>query len=423
MAASLTLRQARRIALAAQSLHRERPTGLVSARAVGRTFDRLQLLQIDSVNVVTRAHYLPLFSRLGNYDIEILHRFAGKAPRRMVEYWAHEASYIRPVHFNDLRVWQKRKWVGAAAMDPEIRDDLSERIMQALASSRPLSARAVADRIGHAETRSTTQWGWNWNAAKRVLEDLFERGDISAAGRNAQFERLYALTGTVMPKGIDPSTRPEKHDAMVRLIDAAATAHGVGTLKCFADYFRIPVQPAAAALRQLVAEGRVEEVSVDGWQGPHYLHTEALRPRTATGRALLGPFDSLVFERRRLERLFHFRYRIEIYTPAAQRRYGYYVLPFLLRESLCARVDLKADRSAGLLLVKGAFSEADAPVDTAVELAKELELMSCWLGLEGVLVEDRGDLAGPLKNLLAGHRRNSLVRPAGTKAEVDTSLP
>jgi uncharacterized protein YcaQ len=390
---------------------------------VGRTFDRLQLLQIDSVNVLTRAHYLPLFSRLGNYDVEILHRFAGKAPRRMVEYWAHEASYIRPDHFNDLRVWQKRKWVGASAMDPDTRDDLSERIMQALASSRPLSARAVAERIGHAETRSTAQWGWNWNAAKRVLEDLFERGDVSAAGRNAQFERLYALTGQVMPKGVDPSERPEKDDAMVRLIDAAATAHGIGTLKCFADYFRIPVQPAAAALQQLLAEGRVEEVAVDGWQGPHYLHTEALRPRAARGRALLGPFDSLVFERRRLERLFHFHYRIEIYTPAAQRRYGYYVLPFLLRESLCARVDLKADRSAGLLLVKGAFGEADAPADTAVELAAELELMSRWLGLDGVRVEDRGDLAGPLKILLSGQRRRSLVRPAGTKAEVDTSLP
>ncbi|MFD1213587.1 winged helix-turn-helix domain-containing protein [Arthrobacter sp. GCM10027362] len=405
MTARLTLSQARRIALAAQGLAKERPARPATARQVGRTFARLQLLQIDSVNVLVRAHYLPFFSRLGPYDIGIVDRLAHRAPRRMVEYWAHEASYVRPGHFADLRVWQRRKWVGAAGLDPQLRQDLTERILQTLGSSRPLTARAVAARIGHAEEIARVDWGWNWNAAKRVLEDLFEQGVISAAGRTAQFERLYAPTAKVLPAGLDPLRRPDRDEAMLRLVEAAASAHGIGSARCLADYFRVPVKAAAQASAVLAGRGVLEEVEVQGWPGPLYLHPAAARLRRAMGRALLSPFDSLVFERRRLQQLFDFHYRIEIYTPADKRRFGYYVLPFLLGERICARVDLKADRAAGLLLVRGAYAEPQAPAETAVELAHELGLLAGWLGLGGVAVEDRGALAPALAGALGERLR------------------
>ncbi|MGW6174620.1 winged helix-turn-helix domain-containing protein [Arthrobacter sp. NPDC055138] len=415
MTARISLVQARRIALAAQGLAKERPTGLVTARQVGRTFDRLRLLQIDSVNVLVRSHYLPFFSRLGGYDVDILHRLAGKAPRRMIEYWAHEASYIKPEDFADLRQWQRRRWVGAAGMDPDVVRDLSARILDALATSRGLTARAVADRIGHEETRAKTDWGWNWNAVKRVLEALFEQGLVSAAARTPQFERLYTLTDRVLPAPHDAGHRPHPEEAMLRLTEAAARAHGIGTVKCFADYFRVPARAAAGAVRALEAAGTLERVEVDGWKGEVYLHAGAARPRRATGRALLSPFDSLVFERQRVERLFDFRYRIEIYTPAAKRTYGYYVLPFLLGDRLCARVDLKADRPAGRLVVRSAHSEVDAPPGTAAELAAELAAMAGWLALDRVAVEDRGDLA-------AGLAREVAKRAQGTKTVRGTSL-
>jgi len=421
--ATLSLKQARRIALAAQGLDKVRPAAPVSSRAVGRTFARLQLVQIDSVNVLARSHYLPFFSRLGNYDRSILERLSGVHPRRMMEYWAHEASFIRPEHFEDLRLWQKRKWVGAHAMDPEERADVAGRILSELAAGPPLTAAELTVRLGHVETRSTDNWGWNWNTVKRVLEDLFEEGTVTAASRTGSFERRYTLTSRVLPStavaaaggpanGGPASAGPENAEqgrgrpdagaAMLRLIDAAAQAHGIGTLRCFADYFRTPQRAAAEALADLVDAGRLEPVTVAGWDRPVYRHVEARLPRTATGRALLSPFDSLVFERRRLEELFGFHYRLEIYTPEPKRRFGYYVLPFLLRDGIVARVDLKADRAAGSLLVRGSFAEPDALGDTAVELAAELQLMAEWLELDRIIVAPVGDLAPALAQAVAG---------------------
>jgi uncharacterized protein len=395
--ATLSLDQARRIALAAQGLDKGRPTAPVTARAVGRTFARIQLVQIDSVNVVSRSHFLPFFSRLGNYDRAILPRMSAVHPRRMVEYWAHEASYIRPEHYADLLLWQKRSWVGASRMDPGLRAEISERILDALARSRPLTAAELTARIGHVEEKQSANWGWNWNSVKRVLEHLFEEGLVSAASRTEQFERRYTLTARVLPdvpvwdiSGADPA------EAMQRLIDAAAQAHGIGTVRCFADYFRTPLKAAAAAVEDLVQRGRLEPVTVQGWNREVFRHVEARLPRRATGRALLSPFDSLVFERRRLEELFDFHYRIEIYTPVHKRRYGYYVLPFLLRDRIVARVDLKADRQGGKLLARSSYAEPDAPPDTAVELAAELRLMAGWLGLPAVEVFPVGNLAGSL---------------------------
>lgn len=405
MGASLSLSQARRIALAAQGLDKERPTGPVSSRAVGRTFARLQLVQIDSVNVVARSHYLPFFSRLGNYDRAILARMAATHPRRMMEYWAHEASFIRPEHFADLLLWQRRKWVGAAGMDPATRSGLESRIVDVLETGPPLTASQLTAAIGHMEERKRDNWGWNWNGVKRVLEHLFEEGAVTAASRTAQFERRYTLTSRVLPtqsgNGALPDRRDDPEAAMVRLIEAAAQAHGIGSVRCFADYFRTPVKAADEAVRDLVDQGRLEPVTVTGWNRPLFRHVDARMPRKATGRALLSPFDSLVFERRRLEELFGFHYRIEIYTPQEKRKFGYYVLPFLLRDSIVARVDLKADRAGSRLLVRAAWAETSAPEDTAVELAAELQLLAAWLELDDVVVEPFGDLSPALAGALA----------------------
>ncbi len=402
MHASLSLKQARRIALAAQGLDKVRPAAPVSARAVGRTFARLHLVQIDSVNVLSRSHYLPFFSRLGNYDRSILHRMAGTHPRRMMEYWAHEASDIRPEHFRDLVQWQSRKWVGAHDMDPELRGEVAQRVLAALSAGRPLTAAELTARLGHIEDRSKDNWGWNWNAVKRVLEHLFEEGLVSAASRTESFERRYTLTARILAAAPDAAVPGDAAAAMVRLIDAAAQAHGIGTLRCFADYFRTPQRAAAIAVEQLVDAGRLEPVTVAGWNRPLYRHADAVLPRAATGRALLSPFDSLVFERRRLEELFGFHYRIEIYTPEAKRRYGYYVLPFLLRDGIVARVDLKADRASGSLLARASHAEPGAPADTALELAEELQLMAEWLELDRIVVAPVGDLAPALGQAVAG---------------------
>jgi uncharacterized protein len=396
LSATLSLDQARRIALAAQGLHKGRPTGPVTARAVGRTFARLQLVQIDSVNVLVRSHFLPFYSRLGNYDRDILQRMSAKHPRRMLEYWAHEASYIRPEHYPDLLPWQKRSWVGASRLDPGLRDDVAARILAVLARSRPMTASELTAHIGHVEEKQTINWGWNWNAVKRVLEHLFEEGLVSAASRTGQFERRYTLTSKVLPFPAAAAGETDPTAALQRLTEAAARAHGIGSIRCFADYFRTPVKATALAVANLVEQGRLEPVSVAGWGREVYRHAEAALPRRATGRALLSPFDSLVFERRRLLELFGFHYRIEIYTPEPKRRFGYYVLPFLLRDRIVARVDLKADRAAGRLLVRSAFAEPDAPADTAVELAAELMLMGQWLGLPDVEVGPAGDLAARL---------------------------
>ncbi len=409
MSPTLSPSQARRVALKAQGLANVRPTQTVTSREVGRTFAQIQLVQIDSVNVLSRSHYLPFYSRLGNYDTSIVNSLAGSAPRKMMEYWAHEASMVRPVHFNDLRQWQNRRWVGSSAMDANLREKLEHDILALLAHSRPMTAREITARIGHEETVCKEDWGWNWSAVKRTLEGLFEQGIVGAAARNEQFERKYTLIQKVLPPQERSLWTPgqkmaegEKQQALTRLTAAAARAHGIGSVRCFADYFRMPAKETAIAVADLVDSGELELVNVSGWPEPTYLHASATTPRQAVGQALLSPFDSLVFERRRLQQLFNFHYRLEIYTPEQKRKFGYYVLPFLLGENIVARVDLKADRKNGVLLVRGAFAEAGAPQETASALASELGLMARWLGLGDVVVLDHGDLAAKL----AGQAKN-----------------
>lgn len=397
MARNLSLSQARRIALAAQGLHRDRPTAPVTIGAVGRTFNNLKLLQIDSVNVLVRAQYLPIFSRLGPYDPALLDSLGVRKPRKVIEYWAHEASLINADYFADLVPWQRRRWVGSAENLDDSARELSERIYGLLLSCKPLSARDVSNALGHENTKETSHWGWNWSEVKRVLEAMFADGVIGTQGRNKQFERLYTIHEHVGLENRALHLTADPVQGMERLLLASLEAHGIGSAHCLADYFRLPIKQSNGVLEQLVNRTILEPVTVGDLKEQFFIFPETKIPRQASGRALLSPFDSLVFNRKRLEKLFNFSYRLEIYTPSEKRVFGYYVLPFLLGEQLVARVDVKADRENGTLLVRGAYAEPHAPVETAQELAAELELMALWLNLEKVRVSPRGNLAAALE--------------------------
>ena len=406
----LSLAQARRVALRAQGLDRPRPQlgGPPTMRHLAQVVARLGLLQIDSVNVVARAHLVPAFSRIGPYDTALLARASGQAPRRLVEYWAHEASFIPPETYRLLgwrqRAWRERAW-GMTTSVLRTHPLLVDEIRTLVAERGPVTAREVHAEYAAEHPQGRTDWGWNWTVSKRALELLFFMGEVTSAGRNAAFERRYDLTSRVLPAAVVAGPEPSDDDAVRALVEIGARAHGVGTVGCFADYFRIKAAPARRAVHELVEEGVLVPVTVDGWARPTYLHRDAPIPRSATGSALLSPFDPLVFERRRLEELFGTRYRIEIYTPAHQRVHGYYVLPFLHGDRIAARVDLKADRRSGVLLVQAAHAEPAGPEargrgsDGVVDaLAAELRLMAAWLGLNDVVAGPtaHGDLLGPL---------------------------
>lgn len=396
----LTVLQARRIALAAQGFTRSRPglAGTVTARHVGRVIDRLGFFQIDSVNVLARAQYMPLYSRLGAYDIEILHRAAGRSPRRLFEYWAHEAALV------DVRLWQAfqfrmesgaRMWGGMIRIAQE-NPELVEWVLKEVRENGPLTAREIE----HDVPRRRDQWGWNWSEVKAALEYLFYKGQVTAARRNASFERVYDLPERVIPAAELAAAPMDAAEAHRVLVGHAAQALGVGTAQCLRDYFRMDPGLTKAAIEDLVDTGELEPATIAGWKRPAFLHRDAVLPRRVDARALLSPFDPLVFERTRAEKLFDFRYRIEIYVPAERRVHGYYVLPFLLGDRLVARVDLKADRAAGTLIVHGAWAETHAPARTAVELAAELRHLADWLGLPSISTPDKGDLAGELTSAL-----------------------
>ncbi|HWS58558.1 MAG TPA: crosslink repair DNA glycosylase YcaQ family protein [Actinotalea sp.] len=363
--------------------------------------DRLGLLQIDSVNVLARAHLLPTFSRVGPYDPALLDRAAGTSPRRLVETWAHEASFVPPETYR-LQGWRQRAYLdhawGTIREVPLRHAAVVDEIRHLVAEQGPITAREVHTRYEAEHPRTREAWGWNWTVAKRVLEFLFFTGEVTAASRTAAFERRYDLTSRVLPDRVLARPEPDEADAVRALVEIAARAHGIGTVTCLADYFRLRTAPARVAVAELVEEGVLAPVTVRGWSRQAYLHRDARVPRRATGRALLSPFDPVVFERRRLEELFGTRYRIEIYVPAHLRVHGYYVLPFLLGEQIVARVDLKADRRAGVLRVQSAHGEPAAPAHTAAELVAELRLLARWLGLDEVALAPQagGDLVARL---------------------------
>ena len=393
---SLTLDEVRRLALAAQGFGGpplDRPPDVRALRA--RVIARVGLLQIDSVNVLQRAHYLPAFSRLGAYDVASLDRLSHRAPRRLFEYWAHEASLV-PVELHPLLRWRMERveqegW-GSMRRVAERRPDLLGALLGDLRDRGPLTARQLAH---HDEPSGPKGPWWDWSDVKAALEYLFFTGAVTSA-RRVRFERVYDLPERVLPANVVAAPTPGPEEAQRELLRVAAGAMGVATEQDLRDYFRLPAADARPRVAELVEDGALVPVAVEGWRGPAYLDPGARIPRKVEARALVGPFDSLIWHRPRTERLFGFRYRLEIYVPRPRRVHGYYVLPFLLGDRLVARVDLKSDRKAGALLVQNAHPEPGAPAATAPALAAELRRMAGWLGLEDVAVPAGGPLAAQL---------------------------
>ncbi len=396
----LTRSQARRIALAAQGFA-DTPHSTPTMRTFDRTLRRTGVLQVDSVNVLARAHLMPLYSRMGPYDTDLLRRASEQGPRRAVEYWAHVQA-LMPVDLWPAMAFRRAQYAHSGAdWGIEPGSDLDARVLAAVAERGPVTARALEEEFATGP-RTKEHWGWNWSLARRALDWLYRTGQVAVAGRNGAFEVLYDVTERVLPAEVLARPALDTAEAGRELVRRAARSHGIATEACLADYYRIRRSPGAevpdarTAVAELVEAGELEPVRVQGWDKPAYRHHEARLPRRIPGRTLLSPFDPVVWERDRTEALFDFHYRIEIYTPAAQRRFGYYVLPFLLGEELVARVDLKADRRTGRLLVQGAFAEPGAPSGTGAELAAELRRLAGWLDVPDVVVQPHGDLAPAL---------------------------
>jgi uncharacterized protein YcaQ len=400
-AGSLSLRQARRVALAAQGFTDRVPGGALDVRHLRRVLRRVNLLQMDSVNVLQRAHYLPLYSRLGPYPTSLLDRSAYRSPRQLFEYWGHEASLI-PVELQPLMRWRMAAahtsaWGGMRRIAVE-QPELVAWVLDEVRSRGPITAA----QIEHDAPRATGNWGWNWSEVKRALEWLFWSGEVTAADRTTSFARRYDLPERVLPAAVLAVPTPPPADAFRALVELAGRALGVAAEPELRDYFRLPLAGARLAVAELVDAGVLLPVTVQGWRRPAYLHRDARVPRRVDGATLISPFDPLIWQRARTERLFEMTYRIEIYVPAAQRTYGYYVLPLLMGDRFAARVDLKADRKAGILQVPSAWIEPGAEQGaTAEALAAELRRLAGWLGLSAVAAPERGDLAGPLARALA----------------------
>lgn len=395
---------ARRTALAAQGFTAPPVGGAANRRHLQRVLARTKLLQLDSVNVAVRAHYMPLYSRLGAYPTELVDDAAwthsSRRPRLLVEYWAHEASLI-PVEDWPLLRWRMREYGGSwRKRYRQLEDEspgLIDDVLAAVKDIGPVGAGKLERELGGGQRQGRGPW-WNRTDTKRACELLFATGELTTGTRTG-FERLYDLPERVLPAKV-LAQDPDEVEAIRTLVERSADALGVATESDLRDYYRLSPSASRTAVAELVEAGTLEPVSVDGWKQPAYRHAVARTPRAVTGRALLCPFDPLIWERSRAERLFGFRYRIEIYVPQPKRVYGYYVFPFLLNGQLVARVDLKADRAAGVLRVPGAFGEPGSDVGAVVpELASALRDMAQWLGLDDVHMGERGDLAGPLRML------------------------
>lgn len=397
--ATLTTAQARRVAVAAQGFHEPRPRGPVTRAHLRRLISRIQVLQLDSVSVAVRAHYAPVFSRLGPYGRDVLDRAAwahsARSPRLLVEYWAHEAALMAVEDWPLLR-WRMREYTHGRWGTEIVKKNpkLAEDIVAAVAELGPSTAGQIEAHL-EAEPRGRKGPWWDRSETKWVAEALFAAGVLTTATR-VGFARHYDLAENVLPPEV--LAREVGEDEAIReLTLRAASALGVGTEADIRDYFRLGAKQVKPAIAKLVADGELEPVDIDGT--PAYLRAGQIVPRRDRGTALLCPFDPLIFFRPRVERLFGFHYRIEIYTPAPKRQFGYYVWPFLLDGELVGRVDLK--RTDAALQVLGAYTEDGQDRSrVATALAAELTSMAGWLGVDAVEVGDRGDLAGPLGSVL-----------------------
>jgi uncharacterized protein YcaQ len=383
----LTLKQARRVALVAQGFNGRQPPAMFKSSHVTQLIERLGVLQIDSVNALVRSHYLPLYSRLGNYPQTLLDQAAWSQgrQRKLFEYWGHEASLL-PVELYPLMRWRmQRASQGEGIYQQLARFGREEqptiaRVLQAVRDQGALGAGSLSTRQERAGP-----W-WDWSAEKHALEWLFAAGEVTVSGRRG-FERLYDLPERVLPSAIINHPHISEADAQRGLLLRAVTALGVGTEKDIRDYFRQDPAPAKAGIAELVEQGAIEPVQVQGWKQPAYVLPGLKVPRTITASALLSPFDSLIWERARTERLFDFHYRLEIYTPAHKRVYGYYVLPFLHNERIAARIDLRAERAAGRLAVHAVHEEDPGLDEEGMHaLAANLRQLADWLRLPDVLI-------------------------------------
>lgn len=386
--ASITSAQARRIALAAQGFNDPRPSGAVSSRQFRRAMERMTILQLDSVNVLCRSHYLPILARLGPYDREKLNRYLYHSGENF-EYLSHEASITSQAHQPLLRHRAKaRRWVRHLEAEAP---GYIDAVLEEVSERGPVSVKDLSD-----PGDRTGPW-WGHSKGKRALEALYVTGRLSIKERTAMFVTVYDLPERVLAPEVLAKPEPDEAEAATEMLLLGARSHGIGTATDIADYFRLKMPVARPLLAQLVSSGRLEKVEVKGWKEPVYLHPEAKRPRSVKAKALLTPFDPVVWFRPRAQRLFDFHYRIEIYVPEPKRVYGYYVLPFLLDEELVGRVDLKTDRKAGVLRVRGSYAEPDVDkARVAKEMAGSLQELAQWLGMDDVVVERRGDLAAKL---------------------------
>jgi uncharacterized protein YcaQ len=397
---SLTRAEARRLALAAQGFGARRTTGRSAWPRVEATIGRMGLLQLDSVSALVRAHYLPVFSRIGDYDRAGLDRRGfGERDRQFFEYWGHEASLL-PWRFHTLLRWRMARAEalrdmrpGAIAFAREERAYLRS-VLDEVRRRGPITANELED-----PGKRNGPW-WGWHKGKAALEYLFRTGAVAAAGRRG-FERVYDLGERIVPAEILGLPTPDERDAIRDLVAFAGGALGVATEVELRDYFRLPVAETRRAVAELVEAGSLLPAVVDGWSNPAFVPASAELPARVNATALLSPFDPLVWHRQRTERLFGFHYRIEIYTPSAKRRFGYYVLPFLHNGHLVARFDLRANRRSGHLEVPGAHLEAGATAErTAPPAAAELRHLAAWLGLPVVRVAGGSDFAAAIARVL-----------------------
>jgi uncharacterized protein YcaQ len=385
--ADLSAAQARRIALAAQGFTDKRPTGRVDRRHLRKVFDRINVIQVDSVNVLVRSQELPLFARLGPHPRTMLADAIDDG--ELFEYWAHVAAIV-PGRQHRLFRWKMasgHEWKAIDRIAVE-KPGFVEEVKARIRDSGPITAADLEQRVG-----KKGSW-WSWDDGKLVLEHLFHRGEVVAVRRRRDFARQYDLPERVLPASSLDAPTPSESDARKELLTLASRSLGVATLDDLTDYHRQRTIACRPLVAELVEEGRLLPVRVEGWSKPAYLHPDASTPRAVDACALLSPFDSLVWYRQRTERLFDFFYRIEIYVPAPKRIYGYYTLPYLLGDRLVGRVDLKADRAAGVLRVQGAYVEEDVDARAVAEpLLAELRSMAAWLELDTVATTERGELA------------------------------
>ncbi len=396
---SLSSSEARRLALAAQGFGAKRTDKPSNWQAQQREIKRLHLLQIDSVNVLTRSHYLPLFSRLGNYDRAVLDkRSLAHTDRHMFECWAHEASLV-PLDLHPLMRWRMNRArngnsiYGSMSSFAKNEKVYLKQVLAFVKSHGPTAQSDLPDK-----TKGEGGW-WGWSKGKLALETLFSQGVLTTAKRES-FERFYDLAERVIPSEVLEKPTPSERETFHQLIDLSGRALGIGTEFDLRDYFRLPGPEAKQAIADAVDDGTLIPVSVEDWKPQAYLHRDAKIPRKVSASALVSPFDPICWDRPRTERIFNFHYRIELYTPAPKRKFGYYVLPFLHGDGFGGRVCLKSDRENGVLLANRSHIEPGLDHDDVAQaLTAELKLMSNWLGLGGVHVGASGNLAPQLAKL------------------------